>query len=326
MTNRPKGQHKKRKEPSISKATAKTKPQSSPGTTMVAVTEEQYEDIIRTLWNGTGIIRRNRPIATVLQVEANTGLRIGDVLSLRLNEIIRDGTRWRFRKREEKTKKMRVFTVPDPVYRMLDKYARANGIGQDELLFPMTVRNVQKKLDQVTDYLGYANIGTHSFRKRFATAAYVHSKYDVEVVRRLLQHSSAAITMRYIGISDAKIERTLQKVVNIVESYSISDDEQDYFPAPVSSVGTLAPIGLSKLSEDGISKLEACLLRDIKDAKLLREPERLALLMEVYLVLAEYVKNSPDGCTFRCIMADKADEIAALAKSLSESYGEEKSS
>ncbi len=133
----------------------------------IPCTEEQYTEIIDLLWNGTSVIRKNRTIATILQTEANTGLRIGDVMRLTLDSIVFDNGKYRFHLYEHKTGKLRIFTVPNSVYNMLYRYAKANGIKPNELLFPMSVRNVQKKLNQVTDYLGYRYISSHSFRKFF---------------------------------------------------------------------------------------------------------------------------------------------------------------
>ena len=185
----------------------------------VAATTEQYEEIVRLLWEGTGIFRPQKTIATMIQLEANTGLRIGDIAHLRLNDIIRDGDRYRFYMREHKTKKIRSFTVPDPVYHMLEKYAKANGVGPEERLFNVGERNVQKKLQAATSFLGYKHISSHSFRKYFCTQAYHASGGDLEVCRKLLQHSTQAITLRYLGIGDEKVEKTLKKITNIVATY-----------------------------------------------------------------------------------------------------------
>ena len=185
----------------------------------IPCTEEQYTEIIKTLWYGTYTIRRNRTIAVILQTEANTGLRIGDVMRLTLDSIIFDNGRYRFHIQEHKTKKFRTFTVPNPVYNMLYRYAKANGIKPNALLFPMSVRNVQKKLDQVTDYLGYRYISSHSFRKFFACRCYSESNNDINLVRTLLQHSDTATTIRYLGVSEDKVEKVLRKVVMIVESH-----------------------------------------------------------------------------------------------------------
>lgn len=192
---------------------------------VIACTDEQYKEIIEILWNGSSpkgtgaLIRENRTIAIILQTEANTGLRIGDVLRLRLDDIIYDGTRYHFYMREHKTGKLRTFTIPDQCYRMLEKYAKAKEIPSDKPLFDMTVRNVQARLSDVCDYLGYKHIGSHSFRKYAATRLYKLSGYDIEMVRKFLQHSSSAVTMRYIGLQDERFEKCLRKMANIIETY-----------------------------------------------------------------------------------------------------------
>lgn len=62
----------------------------------------------------------------------------------------------------------------------------------------------------VCDYLGFEGIGTHSFRKWYATEIYKNNGYDITLVQRLLQHSSAAITQRYIGIEPQRIEEAIE--------------------------------------------------------------------------------------------------------------------
>lgn len=54
------------------------------------------------------------------------------------------------------------------------------------------------------------DIGTHSFRKWYATEIYKNNGYDITLVQRLLQHSSAAITQRYIGIEPQRIEEAIE--------------------------------------------------------------------------------------------------------------------
>lgn len=77
-----------------------------PGKTIIACTSEQYNTLITLIYEGVGnSIQPNPRVATVLVVEANTGLRIGDILTLRLNDIIKDGNRYRFNITEKKTGK-----------------------------------------------------------------------------------------------------------------------------------------------------------------------------------------------------------------------------
>ena len=85
-----------------------------------------------------------------------------------------------------------------------------NHIKKDDLIFPISERAVQKQLAIVCDYLGYEGIGTHSFRKWYATEIYKKNDYDIALVQRLLQHSSAAVTQRYIGIDPQRIEDAIE--------------------------------------------------------------------------------------------------------------------
>lgn len=182
---------------------------------MNALTTEQYSSIIRTIRTGQGSLRPNPRVATALTAEANLGMRIGDILRLKLSDIVKDGTRYRLNIVEEKTGKRRVFTVPSALYDYFCEYCREQRISADEQMFPITVRAVQKHLKAVCDLLGYQNISTHSFRKWYATDIYNQNGHDIVLVQTLLQHSSPAVTRRYIGISDERIETAIANHVRL---------------------------------------------------------------------------------------------------------------
>lgn len=186
----------------------------------VALTEEQYREIISTIRNGFvcsdgHIVKPNSRIATALSLEANLGLRISDILQLRLSVIVRDGDRYRLDIVEQKTKKKREFTVPTDIYIYIQNYALENNINPAAKLFDMSERAVKKHLKLVCDYLGYSGIGSHSFRKYFATSIYVNNHYDINLVRVLLQHSSTVTTQRYIGLQSKDIENALQNHIKL---------------------------------------------------------------------------------------------------------------
>ena len=187
----------------------------------IALTEEQYKNIISTIRQGFvcadgHVVKGNNRIATALSLEANLGLRISDVLQLRLSAIIRDGDRYRLDIVEQKTKKKREFTVPTDIYIYIQNYALENNINPAAKLFDMGERAITKHLKLVCDYLGYKGIGSHSFRKYFATSIYVNNNYDINLVRVLLQHSSTVTTQRYIGIQNKNIEDALQNHIKLL--------------------------------------------------------------------------------------------------------------
>ncbi len=175
-----------------------------------ALTTEQYKEIIQTMKEGFCGCRPNERVATALVLEGNLGLRISDIVKLRLCDIVLDGGRYRLEIVEQKTGKSRVFTVPLVIQQYIENYCLRNGLRRDELIFPLTERAIQKQLKIVCDYLGFEGISTHSFRKWYATEIYKNSGYDIALVQRLLQHSSAATTQRYIGIEPQRIEAAIQ--------------------------------------------------------------------------------------------------------------------
>ena len=176
----------------------------------IALTTDQYKEIIQTMKEGFCGCRPNERIATALVLEGNLGLRISDILSLRLCDIVMDGDRYRLEIVEQKTGKKRIFTVPLVIQQYVENYCLRNGIRREERIFPITERAVQKQLKIVCDYLGYEGISTHSFRKWYATEIYKSNGCDIALVQRLLQHSSAATTQRYIGIEPQRIEEAIQ--------------------------------------------------------------------------------------------------------------------
>ena len=104
-----------------------------------ALTTEQYKEIIQTMKVGFCGCRPNERIATALVLEGNLGLRISDIVKLRPCDIVRDGDRFRLEIVEQKTGKRRVFTVPLVIAQYVENYCLRNGIGKEDLIFPITV-------------------------------------------------------------------------------------------------------------------------------------------------------------------------------------------
>ena len=183
------------------------------------IEDSEYCVVIETIRNGfeyMGVSHKPNPrIAMVLQLERNLGLRISDILRLALDSFVKIGNKYRINIYEKKTGKYRDFLVPVEVYTVIVEYACKQGVGSKTRLFGICERTVSEHLKLACDFLEYKGIGTHSFRKAFATQAYVNSEYNTEVVRRLLQHSSVVTTQRYIGVGEKEIEDTLLKTVKI---------------------------------------------------------------------------------------------------------------
>lgn len=177
-----------------------------------ALTVEQYREIIETMKEGReGFFRSNARVATALQLEANLGIRVSDIVKLRLADIIKDGNRYRLAITEQKTGKKRTFTVKPEIYLFIENYCLKHDITATEPIFNITERAIQKQLKLVCDFLELEGISTHSFRKFYATEIYNNNDHNISIVQHLLQHSSPNTTQRYIGIEQEQIEQALDK-------------------------------------------------------------------------------------------------------------------
>lgn len=183
-----------------------------------AVSTEEFKSIIETIRTGFVLadgkrVRPNERIATALTLQANLGLRIGDVVKLRLSDIVLENGRYHLDIIEEKTGKERTFTVPAEVYIYIQNYALNNSIKPKQRLFDLSVRTVQNHLQLVTNYLGLCKISTHSFRKYFAQKIYENNNFDIVLVKTLLSHSSVQISEKYVGVGSQRVEQALQNHV-----------------------------------------------------------------------------------------------------------------
>lgn len=172
---------------------------------------EEYKNIMELLQNGfkytlegkEKVFRPNMQVAIILYLQANIGLRIGDILSLKLSSF--KGNKLEIR--EDKTDKLQYRDIDPDITNIIMRYALENNIKKNDSLFKITARAVQKQLKIVCDYLELENISTHSFRKMYATNQYEANNNNIELVKELLNHSSIETTQRYIRVSQKEINR-----------------------------------------------------------------------------------------------------------------------
>lgn len=185
----------------------------------VALTDDQYKRSIELLRHGFVLdgkaVKPNERIAAIAVVQASLGLRLGDVLQLKMSSFVKDGGRWRLGIKEQKTGKVREFTVPVEVYSFIQNYAVHRGIARDARLFDITERQVERHLNKVFAKMGLnlRQYGSHSVRKYFSTKVYLENDCNIELVRVLLQHSSVQTTQRYLSIGTKQVEDALAKTV-----------------------------------------------------------------------------------------------------------------
>lgn len=68
------------------------------------------------------------------------------------------------------------------------------------------------KRKRVGDLLDIPYLGTHTMRKTGAYRVYVQSNYNIGLVMRLLNHSSEAMTLAYLGLDQTSREHMLDQI------------------------------------------------------------------------------------------------------------------
>jgi len=155
--------------------------------------------------------------ALIFTLGCNLGLRAGDLLNLTVSDVYGKSHLEIF---EKKTGKARRIFINGRVRGALDKHisqflyitpqARLFG-GQKG--YVLTVKSLHRIIRAGCKAIGLTgNYGSHTMRKTFAYFAHEYT-HDVRAVRRLLMHSSLAVTHAYVEPGEDE------------RSYSRSDDE-----------------------------------------------------------------------------------------------------
>lgn len=130
----------------------------------------------------------------IMQLAIHTGLRIGDVLALKTEQL-----KPRVTIHEAKTGKSRRITIPAKLLQAIK--AQAGEVwafpGRDPVK-PKTRQAVWRDIKRAADAMRLpANIGTHTARKVYAVRKLAKTGGNLAAVQAALNHSDAAVTMLY---------------------------------------------------------------------------------------------------------------------------------
>ncbi len=144
----------------------------------------------------------------------NSGLRISDLLKLKISDVIeKNKVKDRIRLREIKTGKYKDFPLSNNTKSAIKEYLKTRDYKENEPLFlsrknkGFLMRNqAYKIINDVAKSVGIKEkIGTHTLRKTFGYHAY-NNGYDIALIQRLFNHSSPSVTLRYIGTTQDEMD------------------------------------------------------------------------------------------------------------------------
>lgn len=152
----------------------------------------------------------------------NTGLRVQDILVLRISDVKHVNVGDRIVIREKKTGKENVFMINKEIKEALDEYLKTIEPKDELFLFksrkgknsPLTTYAVTMYVQQWCDAINlHINAGAHTLRKTFCYHQRKTHGTSWEVIAKRLNHSSPSITRRYLGVKEEEVEEILLKSI-----------------------------------------------------------------------------------------------------------------
>lgn len=160
----------------------------------------------------------NYKMSLLIALGCFTGLRISDILALRWKQILHVSE---FTIIEKKTGKQRTLRLNPQLQRHIAEcYEQINPIGENApilvsqkgTIFTIQRINVMLKEIKRRYHLRVGNFSCHSLRKTFGRQVYTMSGDSAELalvkLMELFNHSSIAITKRYLGLRQEEILET----------------------------------------------------------------------------------------------------------------------
>ena len=147
----------------------------------------------------------------------NNGLRCGDLLKLKVNQIkdLKPGEYVQIK--EGKTGKENIVVINKTVYKAIRKYLKQIKPHDDDYLFksrkgsgPISIQAVNNYIKNWTKAINLkGNYGAHTLRKTWGYLQRVKYGVGFEIICKRFNHSSPAVTMRYLGIQDKEVKFVL---------------------------------------------------------------------------------------------------------------------
>ncbi len=164
----------------------------------------------------------------LFELGINSALRISDLLRLRIGDLFENGMSPRefFDMKEMKTGKSTRITITPKVKATLGEYAAKypevsrnseNFVFFQKKTFPLGSESIGRKtswllMSKLCEEVGLkGNFGNHTLRKTWGYQARMNN-VPLEIIQHKLNHSSLAITQRYLGITADEIAEACNKL------------------------------------------------------------------------------------------------------------------
>ena len=181
----------------VDPAVIRMRPPKVPVTELETYTETQQETMVAAAAPGWPRL--------AVQILLGTGMRVGELAELTLEDYESDGDVGFLKVRKGKGAKFRRVPLSSRLRREIDRYLNRfrQDVETNRLLMkgngqPVRMMTVEYLLMRIQERVGF-KVHAHKFRHTFATE-YLRNGGDIERLRRILGHSSYVMVMRYLHL------------------------------------------------------------------------------------------------------------------------------
>ena len=157
---------------------------------------ENIRKALNTKITHRGILERD---LLILDTMAMTGLRRGEIVSLRVGDLYFNDGKSQLMVKNGKGAKDRCIPLNPTIAYRLQKYIGDRKL--NDIIFPIAARSLSVKINNWAKKAGVPQIHTHSLRHKFATDL-LHKGANLRTVQELLGHTSLSVTERYLAVTD----------------------------------------------------------------------------------------------------------------------------
>ncbi|MBW3490802.1 site-specific integrase [Bacillus sp. FDAARGOS_1420] len=142
----------------------------------------------------------------------NTGLRISDILKLKVGDV--QGSH--ISMREMKTGKQKRIQITSALKRELKWFSEGREVEEYVLKSrkgknrPIGRSMAYKILKSTAAEFGLDEIGTHTLRKTYGYHMYMQTK-NIALLMEIFNHSSEKVTLRYIGVNQDAMDKAMSR-------------------------------------------------------------------------------------------------------------------
>ncbi len=172
------------------------------------------EDELNTVMNKQFLIERLQQVKDIYLFCCFTGLAFVDIKSLVYSDIeMREDTYW-IKKRRQKTKNWCHIPLLGPAVKIMNKYKNHPICQKKGIVLPvLTNQKMNAYLKEIADMCGInKKLSTHTARHTFATTVTLANHISIEVVSKMLGHSSINMTKKYARVVDDLISKDMMKI------------------------------------------------------------------------------------------------------------------